>query len=390
MADDVITVYLDQQPPESWNASIFLVMPQGPESTAAAWHRDVVALLREQWPGGGPLVVFVPRPSSQAGRSATVTELADWYDRALHGADVVLFWWPEALDPGLLPQSLAAWSDGLRVIHGAPHGVAHARDLQEHASGQAVTAAPTLAAMVGAALEKIGSGAHRSDGERDVPLPLWRAESFQRWYSAQTMAGNKLLGARQVWTFSIGPRRRLLYWALHVRIYVLAEDRIKDNEIVISRPDISVLALYRRGVTIDDTSIVLVREFRSPASTPDGMVHELPGGSGVFDRDARDQAVQEAAEETGLVIDASRIRAHGSRQVAATVSGHHAHLFTAEITSAELARLRASSATPRGSTYSEQTWPEIMTFAQIRRSRLVDWATLGMIAEAIIDVGPSR
>lgn len=385
MAGEVVTIYMDQQPPGSWDACIFLGASQGSDSPAADWHSDVIARLREQWSGDGQLVVFVPEPSSQD-RGSTVVQLAEWYDRALHVADLVLFWWPDHLDPDSWLASLAAWSDGLRVIHGAPQSLPHARDLQEYAGRNAMTAALTLAAMVEAALEKIGEGAHRSAGEREVPLQLWRTDSFQRWYSAQTSAGNRLVGARQVWTFSPGPLGPLLYWALHVRIYVRDEDRIKDNEIVISRPDVSVLALYQRGVTMDDTTVVLVREFRSPASTPDGMVHELPGGSGIVGSDTRDQATQETAEETGLVIDASRIRVRGSRQLAATVSAHHAHLFTAEITSDELARLHATMTTPRGSDDSERTWPEVMTFAAIRRSRLVDWATLGMIAEAILDI----
>ena len=165
-----------------------------------------------------------------------------------------------------------------------------------------------------------------------------------------------------------------------------AEDRVKTNEVVISRPDISVLALYQRGATIDDTAIVLVREFRSPASTPDGLVHELPGGSGTAEAGALDQAVRETEEETGLAIDVRRIRAHGSRQLAATVSAHHAHLFAAEITGDELARLRATQSTPHGAADdTEQTWTEITTFGEIRENRLVDWATIGMIAEVVLD-----
>lgn len=137
----------------------------------------------------------------------------------------------------------------------------------------------------------------------------------------------------------------LVYWALHVRIYVRAEERAKSNEVVISRPDISVMALYQRGATIDDTTIVLVREFRSPASTPDGLVPELPGGSAEAEASAVDQAITETEEETGLAIDVRRIREHGSRQLAATMSAHHAHLFAAEITDEEL--IRPISGRPR-------------------------------------------
>ena len=229
-------------------------------------------------------------------------------------------------------------------------------------------------------------GRAAAPGECEVPLPVWRSGSFQRWYAAQTSAGNTLLGARQVWTFSTGPRQQfLLYWALHVRIYVPAEDRIKSNEVVISRPDTSVVALYKRSATLDDTIVVLVREFRSSASTRDGLVHELPGGSGPAATDAMDQAISEVEEEAGLAIDIQRIRTHGDRQLAGTLSAHHARLFAAEITSDELDRLRTTRSAPHGTGDTERTWTEITTFGEIRKNPLVDWATLGMIAEVLLD-----
>jgi 8-oxo-dGTP pyrophosphatase MutT (NUDIX family) len=239
---------------------------------------------------------------------------------------------------------------------------------------------------VAATLDQIGPGAHRAGGERDVPLAVWRTGSFQRWYTAQTAAGNTLLGARQVWTFSGGPRRAaLVYWALHVRVYVRAEDRVKSNEVVISRPDISVMALYRRAATPDATAIVLIREFRSPASSPDGFVHELPGGSSPKGGTTPiEDAMKETEEEIGLAIAAKRIRSHGSRQLAATMSAHHAHLFTAELTDKELEQIRAFRTTAFGAGDTEQTWPEITTFGELRGGRLVDWATLGMIAEVVL------
>jgi len=385
MAGEVITVRAGQQPPESWDACIVIAgSVAGPGPSATSWQPEFIALLRKQWNSDGLLVVFVPEPGSCD--HDDIGELIDWYDRALDIADVAMFWWPDDPDLRLMPVTMAAWKDSERVVHGTPSHAPQSRHLLEHADSHAISTATTLAGMVSAALDKIGSGARRTAGEREVPLSVWRTRSFQRWYCAQTSAGNTLLGARQVWTFNTGPRKRfLLYWALHVRVHVRAEDRVKSNEVVISRPDISVVALYQRGATIDDTTIVLVREFRSPASTPDGLVHELPGGSGAAEADALDQAVRETEEETGLAIDVQRIRAHGSRQLAATMSAHHAYLFAAEITGNELARLRAAQSAPHGTGDTEQTWPETTTFGEIRKKRLVDWATLGMIAEAVLD-----
>lgn len=386
MAGEVITVYAGQQPPSHWDACVFVARPAlGPDASAAPWPPEVIALLRERWASDGRLVVFVPEQASAA-RDDIADPLIDWYDHAIDVADVVMFWWPDDADPHVLSTYLAGWNDSQRVVHGTPPHTPHSRYLLQYADRHAMSVATTLAGTVHAVLDKIGDGARRSAGEREVPLPVWRSDSFQRWYAAQTSAGNTLLGARQVWTFSTGPRKRfLLYWALHVRVYVRAEDRVKSNEVVISRPDTSMLALYKPGATLDDTTIVLVREFRSPASTPDGLVHELPGGSGPAAANPIDQAVSETEEETGLAIDVQRLRVHGDRQLAATLSAHHARLFAAEITDHELARLRATRSTPHGAGGTEQTWTEIATFGEIRRSRLVDWATLGMIAEVLLD-----
>ncbi len=386
MAGEVITVYAGQQPPAYWDACVLVAGPApGPKASAAPWQPEVIALLRERWASDGRLVVFVPEQASAA-RDGIAGSLIDWYDHAVDVADVVMFWWPDDVGPPVLSMYLAGWNDSQRVVHGTPPHTPQSRYLLQYADRHAMSVATTLAGTVRAVLDKIGAGAHRSAGEREVPLHVWRSDSFQRWYAAQTSAGNTLLGARQVWTFSTGPRKQfVLYWALHVRVYVRAEDRVKSNEVVISRPDISVLALYQPGATIDDTIIVLVREFRSPASTPDGLVHELPGGSGPAAADPIDQAVSEAEEETGLAIDVQRLRAHGDRQLAATLSAHHARLFAAEITGDELARLRATRPEPHGASGTEQTRTEIATFGELRSSRLVDWATLGMIAEVLLD-----
>jgi hypothetical protein len=86
---------------------------------------------------------------------------------------------------------------------------------------------------------------------------------------------------------------------------------------------------FQRWVT--QTILVLLgvarAHVRAPASTTDGLVRELPRGS-VAESDAIHQAVRETEEETGLAIDIQRMRTQGSRQLAATVSAHHAHLFT--------------------------------------------------------------
>ena len=157
---------------------------------------------------------------------------------------------------------------------------------------------------------------------------------------------------------------------------------------VISRPPIWVAVLYRPGPTLDETTVVLVREFRSPAVTADGYVHEPPGGFSPRGRtDPRRAALAEVAEETGLELAPERLRDHGTRQVNATMSAHTAHVFGAEVTDDELARLRAAPGPHGVAADGERTFVEITTFGEIRRRGAVDWASLGMVAGVLLDGG---
>src|SRR5262249_43299018 len=143
------------------------------------------------------------------------------------------------------------------------------------------------------------------------------------------------------WLLRAGPERDWLFlWVLAVDVYVQAEGRNKRNEVVIGRPDAAQVVLLLRAADPLESRVVLVREFRSAAATADGFVHETPGGSsfsGVTDPLA--VAVEEVAEEVGLRLLPSRLRALGARQLAPTILSHRAHAFVVELTAAELAAL---------------------------------------------------
>lgn len=379
---EVVVVHSDQRPPDGWDAAVLLADDEAvPRPGADRWWPRAIRLLTELWSADGLLVVFLPVAAADgaAPRAAADPEAAA--GRA-DLSDLVICWSPAtplAWPPALTEPGRSGCCDTGRLVVGAPMPSAYA-------SEQAWPVPATLAATVRTALDRIGEGAYRTGAEREVPLSIWRTGSFHRWHAAQHAAGNTLLGARLVWSFLVGAGSEpfVFYWALHVRVHIGAEDRVKDNEVVISRPDVSAILLYRRGSSLDETTIVLVREFRSAVSTPDGFGHELPGGSALEPLEPLALAVQEAQEEIGLAIDAARVRAHGSRQLAATVSAHHCHLFSAELTEAELERLRAARHRPYGIVGdTERTWIEIATFGQIRAARLVDWSTLGMIAQVL-------
>ncbi|GAA2158505.1 MULTISPECIES: nucleoside 2-deoxyribosyltransferase domain-containing protein [Glycomyces] len=384
MASEVVVVHANEDPPESWDAAVFLAGPLPRSVEVPSWGPQAVAYLREQWRQDGRLVVFTPE--LREGVLADYTGQVAWEHRGLNRADVILFWVPRDLVtmPAFTTNiEFGTWFDSGKIVLGAPAAAPKNEYLQELAAAAGAPVVDTLDQAVEAALGMIGGGARRTGGERSVPLHVWRTESFQSWHVAQRDAGNRLEDARVEWTFRVGPERGcIFYWALHVQMWVAAEERVKSNEVVISRPDTSQVVLYRRGATLEDTTVVLVREFRSPAATKDGFVHELPGGSGTSGTPAA-QAVAEVREETGLAIAADRLRPLGSRQVAPTVIAHRAHLFAAEITADELDRLRAHQGTPHGAGGTERTWIEISTYGDLLESGLVDWSTLGMVTRAL-------
>jgi 8-oxo-dGTP pyrophosphatase MutT (NUDIX family) len=144
--------------------------------------------------------------------------------------------------------------------------------------------------------------------------------------------------------------------------------------------------MFRRSEKIEETKIVLIREFRSPADTEDGFVWEVPGGSSFKPKDNPMQlAAAECKEETGLVIDPARMRRHESRQFAATLSSHKGHLFSVEITDDELALVRSHMGIPHGVIEdTERTYVHILTLREILQSQKVDWSMLGMMLSVLL------
>jgi hypothetical protein len=381
----VNVVYARQPFPDPVEKTIFLAGPTPRSPEVPSWRPRAIELLRERGFDGH---VFVPEDAG-GGVRGDYDDQIEWELTGLSRADAILFWVPRQLET--MPAFTTNVEFGLfapsgRAIFAAPPDAAKVRYLRDLAGRRFVPSLDTLEAAVDAALGLIGDGAARRGGECCVPALIFRSAPFQSWYTAQRAAGNELRSASVEWVLRTGPKRDWLFlWALRVDVFVRAEGRNKRNEVVLGRPDASQVVMLHRSKNILDSEVVLVREFRSAARTADGFVHETPGGSsykGVVD--PLTLAVEEVAEEVGLHLLPSRFRALASRQLAATLLSHHAHVFVVELSNDELAQLRASAGEVRGLlAESERTYLEIRTVGSLLSDASADWSTLGMIWAAL-------
>lgn len=380
----MVVVYAHQEPPESYTKSLFLAGPTpraGASENVPSWRPEALRFLEELGYDG---VVFVPEDEDGVWKDDYEGQV-EWEERCLHLADCILFWVPREMKyvPALTTNTeWGVWQNSGKVVFGAPEHAKRVRYQKYYANKLGVPCAESLKETIQNALEFLGPGSLRVMGEREVPLHIWRTIHFHEWYLAQKHAGNRLDGARVEWIFKMGPgKKHVFYWALHVDVYVTSEDRHKTNEVVLSRPDIATMVLYRRGGSHLDTDVVLIREFRSAARTVDGFVRESPGGSSVVPKgDQLLVAVEECREEVGLEIHPSRVQRHETRQLMATMSTHKAHLFSVELTEEELNLLKKWKGVARGvEGESERTYVEIHTLRDILQQEDVDWSALGMI-----------
>jgi len=391
-------VYAGQTPPDVINKSIFLAGPTPRRFGVQSWRPEALAVLELLEYDG---VVFVPEnpPENEeafndwSNNKKSYASNVDWEDDCLSMADCILFWIPRDLKtmPAFTTNDeWGSWKYSGKTVLGAPDTAVKVRYQKHYAEKLEIPFANTLAATVQNAATMVSKGVPREKGERNIPLMVWNTASFQSWYESHTAIGNYLESAEVLWSFRVGPGKKFVFaYTIHVDIHIKAEGRNKVNEFVFFRTDISSVVLYHNAETFRDSELVLVKEFRSPVRNEEGFVYEVPGGSSFKPgRDPKQVASDEVFEETGFRIDPERFRVYGNRQVAATLSTHHAYMFAAEINDDEL--YAAKQVEAEGSTFgnegdSERTYVKVVTMDDVLEGRVpVDWSMLGMILRAMV------
>jgi len=388
-------VYTGSEMPETMTKSIFLAgpTPRNPDEVKS-WRPEALALLEEMNYDG---VVFVPEDEEGVFKKDYDDQIA-WEDKYLNLADCIVFWVPRDLTPDStgFPKMAAfttntewgAWASTGKVVFGAPKEADKVSYMQHYCQEYNIPSSDNLKDTLASAVKMVGEGAEREAGERYVPLYIWETSSFQSWYKAQTKIGNRLDHAKLLFNFRPQNKDFVFMWILKVNIWVAFEQRHKSNEFVLSRTDISSVLMYYAPPDVEsilDYEVVLVQEFRSPASTSNGTILELPGGSSPKKGEEPGvTASHEVQEETGFEMDPKRFIPHGARQLAGTLAAHKAHLFVAELQASEVEWFKSQKGIQHGNHEdSEITYIHVMPIHQLIYENLIDWSNLGMILSAL-------
>uniref|UniRef100_A0A7S2XVB5 Nudix hydrolase domain-containing protein n=1 Tax=Fibrocapsa japonica TaxID=94617 RepID=A0A7S2XVB5_9STRA len=359
--------------PDSWNKSICILC------TSSKQEKDALDALEQKGFENG--VIFVPPKDNRD---------EEWEEKVFQFSDLILFWFDTSEDEKNLAE-FGRWAATGKALCGKADAFQSSK-IEKLAKEGKLTVSTSMADLIAQVDKKLAKCTQpRELGERQVPAHVWLTPSFQLWVKSVKEVGNRLDAAKLEYSFRVGPGGVFtLYWVIHADVHVTAENRNKSNEIVIGRPDVSMIFAYRtNGPHLMDTDVVLIKEFRSPCRGGDGFVHELPGGSSFkFDPATAPEdamlgtAAEELEEEAGVKVEGSRMTYHGSKQIASTVCAHHAHLFSVELSEAEMNKIKddASKKVALGVIEeTERTYPEVHKLRDLMKSQLIDFAAIGMI-----------
>ncbi len=368
-------LYYYDQLPQTLTKSIFLAGPTYRGDKSKSWRKEALLLLEELKYDG---VVIIPEPQSDIidDKLLEYNTTVEWERKMINACDIILFWIPRSDElPGFTTNiEYGNFINSQKIVVGSPIDAPKVRYLQSMANELKMPWFDTLKDTLSYACNLIGEGAKRSGEEVIVPLNIYLKQEFQDWYKSHKNQGNELRDFKVLYAY-----RKSFIWLAHAKVYIEAEDRIKENEIVISRTSIANMVLYCK----EEKKVVLIKEFRTPVSNKESFVYEIAGGS-IEGEDIKSQAIVELKEETGIEINENDVVFVGERQISATLCLHKAYLYASLISKEQLENIDVTKYYGNFDVYdSEKTYISIKSISEILKEEIVDWSNIGMILSAV-------
>ena len=390
-------VYAKENIPESLTNSIFLAGCTPRENLDLEWRNKAIEILDKLNYEG---VVFLP---IDRGRESIpfdfsrYEEQIDWERKCCKLADKIVFWIPREFRPDfeMLGQTtnveFGLYFNFNKLMIGSPDkAVANSylkylcknekdifwyNDLEELLKDTVNSLNPVL----------------RRGVECKIPEHIYSSSQFQNWYQSMKDNNNELVDFEELYSWYMPKAKKLFLSVFKPSVYIKDEDRIKSNEFVVARTDMSyICAYYKPDNEILNSEIVLVKEFRIPVRNNKGYVYELPGGSSLKeDSSALEIASQELEEEIGLLVEPERFKFIDSRQSASTLCSHKINLYSVRLTKDEIDKIKKDSqnnVTHGIQEDTELTYSLVVTYRDILEGKYpVDFTNLGMIQSALLN-----
>lgn len=326
-------------------------------------------------------------------------------------SDLMVFWIPEDSTGTAFVETmieLGEWYRSGKVLFGCPEQATHLEELRQLVDSRIDTRTfSTLEDTLRNALHRLGDGAPRSGGDRDVSLDLWRVPHFQKWRGDRPLDSLRVLSMRRV-----NPDRDYPYSCLLRAVRKdIGPDWVQRNHEFLCVPDmVHAIAVHHRE-PVEESTVLLVRSHESSARTTDGRLRtSLAMRRGISPEGERASAVWDLRNRAGILVDETRLHQAGSRQTDGVLTTAHGHLFIYELNDADLQKIRHrieerrqlqgeaplfAHEEPDSAIDCEESADEFYPVELHRYGDLlaptqdiVDWATLGMITVAMRHTRP--
>jgi ADP-ribose pyrophosphatase YjhB (NUDIX family) len=390
-------VYNRQTPSISFSKSIFLAGPTPRNKNVKSWREEAIEILKNLNYDGiifspednpdNPEICFPDYETDPEGYK----EQVKWEQKWLSSCDCILFWIPRELStlPGFTTNvEFGIYYKSGKISIGAPKDSAKNNYLKVTSEAEGLIWYEDLKECIINALTIIGDGSYRSYDDRYVPLNVWKHKTFQNW--KQQLITNELncsvneLKTEYVFIPKMG--NKVFFYLMKADIKIGKENRNKDNEFIIGRPDLCTLVVHTKTENYKNMKFLLVKEFRSPVRNTSGYVYEFPSGSVCDNKNDVSQALEELVEETGvkLSID-SNIKFIRDRQCLSTFSTHNNIVYSIEIPEGKMNEIEVNTNNKFFGLEkdTERTYVEIWTLDRILKENLMDWSMLGILLEII-------